>query len=71
MEHSNTVQTAIVDAALAETRITDEDVLAELCDVHVGATRAACLSFESAGDSMDDARQTLDFDEYLAVGRAL
>jgi hypothetical protein len=61
MGQPNSVQTAIVDAALAGTDVTDDDALAALCDVHIGATRAA----------VQNLRPLLDFEEYAEAGRAL
>ena len=61
MERTDSVQTAIVDAALAGTDIDDPDVVDALCDVHLGATRAA----------VQNLRPLLDFEEYAEAGRAL
>jgi hypothetical protein len=61
MEPETTVRTAVIDAALADTDCTDADVLAALCDCHLGATRAAAQSYD----------HLLDFEEYAGAGRAL
>jgi hypothetical protein len=55
------IQTTIVDVALAETSVEDEDALEALCTEHVRVTREA----------IRDPTTLLDFDEYLGVGRAL
>lgn len=50
-------RTVVIDVALAETSVTDADVLEALCDVHVSATEQACKSYDNL----------LDWDEYREV----
>ena len=63
------IQTTIVDVALAETSVEDEDLLEVLCAVHTDVTERVCQ--QHAGVESVVGNNLMDFEEYLGVGRAL
>jgi len=69
MGRPDSVRTAIIDAALANTTVEDGQALAALCDIHVSATRAACQ--QHGGRECPVGNDLMDADEYIGVGAAL